>query len=107
VSQQLLNEALFVGGNGIISSRIFNLPASSQPMAAKLVQTNSTTNSEDAKALLQTSRKTVAAWINEVEQNPDALKGQFVYDWNPSLMLDTLTQQLVDGATIAAATRNL
>ncbi|HWR66258.1 MAG TPA: tetratricopeptide repeat protein [Bellilinea sp.] len=107
VSQQLLNEALFVGGNGIISSRIFNLPASSQPMAAKLVQTNSTTNSEDAKVQLQTSRKSVAAWINEVEQNPDALKGQFVYDWNPSLMLDTLTRQGLPEQAVQAAEKFL
>lgn len=107
VSQQLLNEALFAGGNGIISSRIFNLPANSQPMAAKVVQTNSTTHTEDAKGLLQTSRKIAAAWIDELDQNPDALKGQFVYDWNPGMMLESLTGQGLTEQAVQAAEKFL
>ncbi len=93
VSQQLMNEALFVGGNNTLSARIFNLPIGSQPMVAKLIQPNVSVNPENPKEQEETSQKSLNGWIHEVERNPKSLKGQFVYDWNPKVLLDSLSKQ--------------
>ena len=107
VSPQLMNEALFIGGNGIINSRIFNLPAANHPAVAKFIQSGSNINPGVQNEFKEKSQKAVEGWINEIDRNPESLKGQFVYDWNPRTLLESLVKQGLPAQAVQTAEKFL
>ncbi|HAL17794.1 MAG TPA: hypothetical protein DCP32_13940 [Anaerolineaceae bacterium] len=107
VSTQLMNEALFVGGDGIISTRLAGLPNNQGTIAARIGKGASKSAAGDDREGQNDARKAVNTWLDEVDQNPFVLKGQYVLDWDPSALLATLTSQGLHAEAIEAAERFL
>ncbi|MBA4398292.1 MAG: hypothetical protein C0396_00210 [Anaerolinea sp.] len=107
VSPQLLNDAMFVGGDGILGTRLAGLPNSNGTIAARIGKGTTKSAAGDYHEEQPDVRKVVNTWLDEVDQNPVALKGQYVFDWDPSGLLATLTGQEMHAEAIQAGERFL
>ena len=107
VSTQLQNEAMFAVGNGIINGSLAGLPNNSETIAARLSKHAPKSASSDTREGQDVARNAVNTWLDEIDRNPVELKGQFIYDWDPSGLLASLTSQGLHAEAIQAAERFL
>lgn len=94
LSAQMQTEAIFSNPVRNDYEKLVNLASSLSPQAGQKPTADENTDSEPpAEKTSIVYAQGLAQWLDEIERNPAALAGQFVYDWNPLPVLDDLTSK--------------
>lgn len=107
VSEQLKNEALFLGGSEILSKRLYGTSSNNHSPIAHLSQVVTKSIAIDSQETREKTRAVIRDLLDQLNSDPNLLKGQFVFDRNPKNWLDSLTEQGLEVEAIDLAERFL
>ena len=107
VSEQLKNEALFLGGNAVLNKQLLGLSESSDSPLARLINLGAKSVSLDSRDSQIQNQKIIRDWLSRLDHDPNVIKGQFVFDWNPKAVLNSLQLQGLESEAVELGERFL